>query len=489
MVSEHYNGPFVSQWGKTENFRPISSLAALVLERDGEMAVVVLTTGTTKKTVCSYFLSNRSADECMWDHCDGHAVGVCFRFAIFYLISEMYRHTKDDQMSILKMDHGGYELKEGVKLHLFTTKVPCGFMAEEDCPLLSWKVPFKDKPHCLKCSSIILINAYLGIQGPLSHLFTNPVCISSITIPKCENGTESKIAKKIEGHFESLNERLLKITGGPVDSDYTLNIPDVVIADVDSRELFEECFDPCMDELCLGMQIKPDAQTQATLLNSNIGNIYTSKHKLGTDKFRAKMASQLEKASNVAKRKTKVLKSQMESLTEAQLHLSKALNPSEALMKLIISLTEEMNKKLLSSYKKMGQSRPTIGEVTEWKKLFCNIIKRYEKDPNIQTVKECLPLLKQKFESCSRLVMESLEEFETVAKSTEDVLTTHFCDYQETLGVLKNLLKQSSSTSCDPQWYLDLMGCDWARHLGAMENDVKRGIYVVYISNYMIITY
>ena len=486
MVSEYYNGLFVSQWGQTENFKPISSLAALVLERDGEMTVVVLTTGTAKKTVCSYFLNNRSADECMWDHCDGHAVAVCYRFAIFYLISEMYRHTKNDQVSILKMDRGGYKLKEGIKLHLFSTKVPCGFMTAEDCPLLSWKVPFKDKPHCLKCSSIILINAYLGIQGPLSHLFTNPVYISSITIPKCENGTESKIAKKIEGHFESLHKQLRKITGGPVDSDYTLNIPDVVIADVDSRELFKESFDPCVDELCLGMQIKPEnetAQMQATLLNSNVGIVFTSKHKLGTDTFRAKMASQLEKASNVAKRKTKILKSQMESLTEAQLHLSKTLNPSEALMKLKISLAKEMNKKLLSSDDKMGQSRPTIDEVTKWKKSFCNIIERYEKDPNIQTVKESLPLLKQKFESCSRLVMESLEEFETVAKSTEAVITTHSRDYQETLDVLKNLLKQSSSTSCDPQLYLDLMGCDWARHLGAMENDVKRGIYVVYISN------
>ena len=485
MVSQHYNGPFVSQWKDKDNFRTISGLAALVLERDGEMKVVVLTTGTAKKKVCSYFLNNGSADECMWDHCDGHAVAVCYRFAVFYLITEMYRHTKNPHVSILDMERGGYALKKDIKLHFFSTKMPCGFMAEVDCPLLSWKVPFKDKPHCLKCSSIILINAYLGIQGPLSHLFSNPVYISSITIPKCENGTESKVAE-IKQHFQSL----LKSTDGPTDSDYKLNIPDMVIADVDSRELFEKCFDPCKDKLCLGMQIKPEndvTQTQATLLNtdSNIGIIYTSKYKLGTDTFRNKMTSQLESATNVAKNKVTVLQSQLESLRKAQLQLSKTLNPSKAIKELEISLTKEQNKKFLSNYQsdsKMGHRRPTFDAVTKWKKSFSDIIEKYENDPSIQTVTESLPLLKQNFETHSKSVIESLEAFETDAKAMEDVLTTHYHDYQETLDALKNLLEKSNSSTCDPQFYLDLMGCDWARYLGAMDNDVKRGMYVCSIN-------
>ena len=492
MVSQHYNGPFVGQWKDKDNVRPISSLAALVLERDGEMKVVVLTTGTAKKKVCLYFLNNGSADDCMWDHCDGHAVAVCYRFAVFYLITEMYRHSKNPPLSILDMERGGYTLKKDIKLHFFSTKMPCGFMAEVDCPLLSWKVPFKDKPHCLKCSSIILINAYLGIQGPLSHLFSNPVYISSITIPKCENGTESKVAE-IKQHFQNLDV-LLKSTNCPTDSDYKLNIPDMEIADVDSRELFEKCFDPCKDELCLGMQIKPEndvSQTQATLLNtdSNIGIIYTSKHTLGTDTFRNKMVSQLESATNVAKNKVKVLQSQLESLREAQLQLTKALNPSKALKKLKVSLTTEMKKKFSSNYhsdSELGNRRPTIDAVSKWKKSFSDIIQRYENDPSIQTLKESLPLLKQNFENHSRLVIETLEAFETDAKLMENVLTTHYHDYQETLDALHNLLEQSNSTTCDPQFYLDLMGCDWARCLGAMNNDIKRGMYVCSINKHII---
>ena len=143
------------------------------------MKVVVFTAGTTKKGECSYSINKGDADECMWGHCDGHAVSVCYRFAIFHLITEMYRHKKDPHSSILEIKPGGYQLKKGIRLHFFTTNVPCGFMANKEEHYLSWKIPFREKPHCLKCSSIILISAYLGIQGPLSHLFKNPVYISS----------------------------------------------------------------------------------------------------------------------------------------------------------------------------------------------------------------------------------------------------------------------------------------------------------------------
>ena len=481
VVSEHYNGPFVSQWKDKENPGLISSLAALVLERGGDMKVVVLTTGTAKKKVCSYFSSNGSADECMWDHCDGHAVAVCYRFAVYYLITQMYKYSKDCGESILKMERGGYALKENIELHFFSTKMPCGFMSEEDCPLLSWKIPFKGKPHCLKCSSIILISIYLGIQGPLSHLFNNPVYISSITIPKCKNGiTESKIAE-IKWHFKSLQELLVKNTDGPTDSDDKLIFPSVEIADVVASEVFKDCFDPCKDELCLGMQIKPEkdiTQTKATYTDGYTGIIYTSKNKLVTDKFREKMASQLESATKVANTKIRVLQSQLDSLRDAQLELSKALKPNEALKRLKESLTEEMNKTFPPTYQsdsKMGQCRPTIDEVTNCKNSICDIIERYEKYLNTQTVEESLPLLKQKFESHSRSVIESLKEFETDAKLIENILTTHKCDYEETLDALKNLLDKSNASSCDPQFYLDLMGCDWARYLRAMNNEVKKG--------------
>ena len=149
-----------------------------MVERDDTMKVVVFAAGTTKNGECSY---DGSVDESMWGHCDGHAVSVCYRFASFYLITEMNRYKKNPEMSILKMGQGGYELKEGIKIHLFSTIIPCGFMANKDHDCLSWKIPFKEKPHCLKCSSIILIGGLPGntrffksfIQQTSLHIFYN----------------------------------------------------------------------------------------------------------------------------------------------------------------------------------------------------------------------------------------------------------------------------------------------------------------------------
>ena len=203
---------------------------------------------------------------------------------------------------------------------------------------------------------------------------------------------------------------------------------------------------------------------------------------MGTDEFRKRIKSQLESATNVANNKIKVLQSQLDSLTEAQLELSKALNPSEALKKLKKSLTEEMDKKFPPTYQidsEMGQCRPTIDEVTKWKNSFCDIIERYQKDLNTQAVKESLPLLKQNFETHSRLVRESLKEFETDAKSIENILATHKCDYEETLDSLKNFLDKNNGSSCDRQFYLDVMGCDWARYLRAMNSVMKKGTYAM----------
>ena len=235
---EYYSGQFADRWKTRTDSSTINNLAALLYEKDDTMKVVVFAAGTTKKGKCSYSLNTASADECMWGHCDGHAVSVCYRFANFYLITEMQRHKKDLQTSILETKIGGYKLKKGIKLHFFTTSIPCGFMANKECPFLSWKIPFKGKPHCLKCSSIILINAYLGIQGPLSHLFKKPVYISSITIPKHEDATESKCTE-IKKRFENFNV-LLKSDNKT--GDYKFKIPDVEIGQFKSKELFPQYF-------------------------------------------------------------------------------------------------------------------------------------------------------------------------------------------------------------------------------------------------------
>ena len=481
------------QWMAETKHSSISSLAALLVERDDVMKVAILTTGTTIKRECSYSLNDGSADECMWGLCDGHAVSVCYRLSSLYLITEMCRYEKKHSSSILEMLPGGYRLKKGVNLHIFSTKLPCGFMAEDDCSILSWKIPFKGKPHCLECSSTIAIGAYLGIQGPLSHLFQKPVYISSITIPKYEKFTALK-ADEIKKRFESF-DLLLNNTDNPADSDYRLKIPNIKIAEVESKGLFPKCFKPCKGESSSVSQIierqaeNHTAETAVTVpdTDDDVGShviIFSLKNSIGED-FRKKMALQLIDATKEFKSEMK--KSQLKSLKQAQLRLSQALNAGEALVKLKTSLIKKKDKGFTTHYQcgsETEQSRSINDEyilrIDKMRNSLCDIMKEFENKCDIQVVKESLSSLKQNFETNSKLVIDNLDslnrnmkELENDTKSIVDVLT-NYRDYQETLDALSNLLGKNTN-SCHLQFHLDLLGCDWARHLRVMNNDIENG--------------
>ena len=162
---------FIDQWKKKtkQGSSTITVIAALLVEKKNKFKVVVFTAGTKIKHKCSYFIEGRSVQDFTWGLCDGHAIAVCYRLASLYLIIEMYK-LHDGEDSIFSISAEGYVLRSGINFHLFTSQPPCGFMTKEK-HFLSWK-PFIEKLHSLQCSSIILIGAYLGIQGPLSHRFT-----------------------------------------------------------------------------------------------------------------------------------------------------------------------------------------------------------------------------------------------------------------------------------------------------------------------------
>ena len=256
----------------------------------------------------------------------------------------MQRHKKDPQASILETKPGGYEFKKGINLHFFATSIPCGFMANKECPFLSWKIPFKGKPHCLKCSSIILINAYLGIQGRLSHLFNKPVYISSIAIPKHEDATVSKRAE-IKKCFEDFDV-LLKSDNKT--SAYKFHIPDVEIGELKSNELFPRCFRPYsrsfsrrdsfqtienLTDVRKAAGPVPDAE-------GNLGTymmVFTLKHGIGTDgeigdAFHKKMTLQLKDVTKDFLIYAKLF--QQNLLKQALQRLSVALNVGKALEEL-----------------------------------------------------------------------------------------------------------------------------------------------------------
>ena len=481
-VSQYYEGQFMHKWMCETNHSPINNLAALLVERDGKMKVVVLAAGATQKRQCSYSLNDASIDECLWGHCDGHAVSVCYRFASLYLITEMHMYKKiSEASSILTIQPGGYALKESVKLHFFCADLPCGFMADKDCYFLSWKIPFKQKPHCLHCSSTILISAYLGIQGPLSHLFSKPVYISSITIPKCENVTGFELRE----YFERFNESL-KNADETSDSDYTFHTPDIEITNDEVMKLFPKCFQLCYDKGPLVSQVaegQPEseiAQMAVTIpdVEENFGtHVMIFSFKINRADFCSLMISQLKDATKEFKKSHK--KDQLESLLQAQHRLSKALNFSEALKKqatliekILITCSHSSCKK--EPHKpKMNKVRKQFDELND---SLCNEIERFNAC-NVQAVKKSSLLFKQTLESdllsvkeCLHTLNQRMKRLEDHAKSIDDFLT----EYQSTLEVVNNLLKaECDAEGKDSQLYLNLLGCDWVRYLRTMNDDIK----------------
>ena len=493
-VSQYYVGQFMYEWMHKTNHSPINNLAALLVERDGEMRVVVLTAGITQKRECSYPLNNENIDECIWGHCDGHAVSMCYRFACLYLITEMYRYeNKSEASSILTIQPGGYALKKSVKLHFFCSDIPCGFMADEDCYFLSWKIPFKQTPHCLHCSSTILISAYLGIQGFLSHLFSKPVYISSITIPKCEGVTISK-GFELRKHFERFGESL-KNADETLDSDYKFHIPDVEIGDVEVLKLFPNCFQPGNDKSPLyivsqATQRQPEnkiAQMAGTIpdVKGNFGShVMIFSFQITEVDFCKTMISQLKDATSEFKKSHK--EDQLKSLLQAQHKLSIVLNVSEALNKQATLIEKSLITCSHGGCKK-EHYKPKIDEVivqvNRLKDSLCNKTKKFKKVCKVQAVKDSILTLEQRLEDHSQCMKEcldtlnqSMRNFYNDANSMADVLT-NYCDYQSTHDIVNNLLKECDAKSNDSQFYLKMLGCDWVRYntyMRAMNNDIQK---------------
>ena len=491
----------------------VNVVSALLVEKRGELKVVVLTTGTTKKKECSYFMSKCNAeylDECMWGVCDGHAESVCYRLASFYLVTEIQNYGKNPKKSILECKFG-FALKKDIKFHFFTTHLPCGFMAKENHHFLSWKIPFKEKPHCLKCSSIILISAYLGIRGPLSQLFSKPIYISSITITKYKDVTiqKSSYIKQCFKIFQAkLNEK-----SKDKKSPYQLVIPHVEIADDQSEDLFEsfeqldleefsqsdDCYHLETGERCTEKEVKKTAV--ALTGDSNIGShmmVFTLKNGLNKKEFHKKIKLQIKNATKdySPEQLIAIKEINLRKLRDAQVRISSALDINTALEKLKSIIIEKMNTRFIAQsendeviiqLKEMEECKLKMAKLTaqviELKESFHATIKQFEKDPKVQTEEAstsplCASTKKFKTDSQSMIkeldsLNKSIENFGNGTKSIVDELT-NYRDFKETLDDLVTYLKEVDTSSCDSLFDLELMGCDWARYMKLMQNDIEK---------------
>ena len=466
----------MSQWKEKtrQESSTIKVIAALLMEKKNKMKVVVLTAGTKVKTECSYYTrkSPDDVEEAWWGICDGHAEAVCYRLANLYFMTELCKLYQDGDSIFDKSDEG-YMLKRNVKFHLFTTHPPCGFMAKEECHLLSWKRPFKRKPHTLQCSSKILIGSYLGIQGSLSHWLVKPLYISSITIPRYES-VPTLHSTYIMERFDQFRSKFYKMfhpsgeKGG-----YHFQMPHVEIVDVDLQKLFPECFrsyinekpfnvDSCSSQLPqqeTTMVVKPTTKgskrivcvTPAVDENAGIFTMaFTLEDGVGSDECSKRLAN-LDKKMKLS---VELKQSRLQALQEAQVRLSQALNVREALLAQRKIIIQEMEEKYVQRCQKVDK-----------------IIEELKKAKERKTeVDDLEAQVSQLTESIGNILKENQ------IKSVVDAIP-HNLEYQLMLNDLESLQEMKETDGIDQQQlYSDLMCCDYARCVEAIRNNINNAV-------------
>ena len=176
--------------------------------------------------------------------CDGHAESLCYYAAPIYFQTQLKRIT---ETTLFYLTKDGYVVKPYYKFHLLISRPPCGFMSDDKKSLWSWKTPFHKQPHIPECSSKILINSYLGIQGPLTTIFAKPIYITDIIILKYP---EIECRKTSYAVFANAEEIEQKLEGFKIllqkNKRFCFTKPNVIVHRLKTNEL-KELFD---DTLC-----------------------------------------------------------------------------------------------------------------------------------------------------------------------------------------------------------------------------------------------
>lgn len=421
----------------------------------------MISTGPKFKTLCTFVRDD--GEESSWGLCDGHAEAVCYRLASVYLLTEIYKIHKGVD-SIFDLTDKGYKLKSGIKFHLFTSHPPCGFMGKKERHNLSWKKPFQGMPHNPQCSSKILINSYLGIQGPLSHLMVQPIYISSIVIIKYES-IDTLCDNYIEKRLETFEMKLVSVKRSSCSIvDYRFCKPDVYIIAVKPNSLFPVCFTPYIQEkrTCKTFNEAEVPQQESTVsakpkqrskkiggaVPDVLGNagidalVFSIDQGIGSKADREKMI----KLKRNLFRPTPDLKEQrLKALQEARERLCQALHVKEALEVQDTQIVEQLNSLF---EKRCSTIDRTFDILKDFKDRKTNIS---ELTAQVDASKASLKEIKETHLSFLQNALTENLEYEQM--------------HQDTLLLQRRL-------EDNPELYLDLMGCDWARYVETMCNEL-----------------
>lgn len=221
-VYSAYNG--IKGGGKPQSHE-WTVLAAMLAERDDELEVIALTTGTKSVTESQLSREGLVVNDC-------HAEVLCRRAVVSFLMTELKKCQDHKESAYLEPIPGSerWRFKDGVRLHMYVSQTPCGMASEyskeggkrEAVELFNVKQR-KSKRVCLddpssspnyglesmhlsgakfgtdpvrlstkpgrgehsrsySCSDKICMWNYVGIQGAVLSLLLDPVYVSSIVI-------------------------------------------------------------------------------------------------------------------------------------------------------------------------------------------------------------------------------------------------------------------------------------------------------------------
>ena len=267
------------------------------------------------------------------------------------------------------------------------------------------------------------------------------------------------IKKRLGAFWDKLYGTTGFSTGG-----YYFCKPDVSIVDIHPNDLFPTHFTPyikekrskpsCKGELphqesTLKQKTKPHASDIGGALPDVLGNsgietlVFSINEGIGSKADRDKI---ITLKSKLFQPSPDLKQQRLKSLQEARKRLSKAINVSEALKIQDDQIVEQME---LDLAKRCNVIDETVSTLLS--------LKKHTTDINELTtqVKECKSSLDKIKES-------SLQSIQTTISNNLNNEKMHQ-DLQE--------LRKEDSSTLNQKIYLDVMGCDWARYMEAMQND------------------